>query len=271
MTPSITLTASIGPDTAPLVVLGPSLGTSTILWSRVIPLLCARYRLVAWDLPGHGSSAAATAPYSLGELADAVVESVGEPFHYSGVSLGGCVGLEILLRHPDRVNSAAIVASGAAIGEATAWQDRAALVRAQSTSALIAGSAQRWFAPGTPERDPDLAGRLLHALQDADDESYALACEALATFDVRDRLGEIAHPIVAVWGAHDIVTPEASALEIARGVRNGRTTSLPGASHLPPIDDPAGTAGALLALFDGASPASTADVRGAAIPGRMTS
>ena len=59
--PHLTLTPTIGPAGAPLIVLGPSLGTSTILWDEVVPELAARYRVPAWDLPGHGASAPTTA------------------------------------------------------------------------------------------------------------------------------------------------------------------------------------------------------------------
>ncbi|MBW9120039.1 alpha/beta fold hydrolase [Microbacterium trichothecenolyticum] len=248
--PAIFVTTPAGREGAPLLVLGPSLGTSTVLWDRVIPALAERYRVVAWDLPGHGAAPASAEPFTIGELADAVADAIDEPFLYAGVSLGGCVGLELLLRHPERVRAAAIICSGASIGEAPAWHARAAQVRAQSTSSLIIGSAQRWFAPGSIERDPDLTGRLLHALQDADDESYALCCEALAGFDVRDRLGEIGAPVLAVWGDHDGVTPEASAREIADGVRAGEAVGLTDASHLPPADAPAPLAEALLHFFD---------------------
>lgn len=248
--PAITVTAPVGPDSAPLLVLGPSLGTSTILWENVIPVLAERYRVMAWDLPGHGDSPRATAPFTVAELADAVADAVGERFLYAGVSLGGAVALELLLRHPDQVIAAAIIASGAKIGEADGWHDRAAQVRAQSTSTLIIGSAQRWFAPGSIERHPEISGRLLHVLQDADDESYALACEALAGFDVRARLGDVAAPVLAVWGAHDGVTPEASAREIADGVQRGRAVGIADASHLPPADDPAATAEVLRSFFD---------------------
>ena len=248
--PAISLTAPVGPISAPTLLLGPSLGTSTLLWERALPALAQEYRVIAWDLPGHGAAPAATAPFSIADLADAVAASVDGEFLYAGVSLGGCVGLELLLRHPDRVRAAAIVCSGAAIGEAAAWHERAAQVRAQSTSSLIIGSAQRWFAPGSIERDPDITGRLLHALQDADDESYALCCEALAGFDVRDRLGEIATPVLAVWGDHDGVTPEASAREIADGVQHGEAIGIADAAHLPPADAPAATADALLGFFD---------------------
>lgn len=251
--PAIAIRSLGGHACGPLVVLGPSLGTSTILWEATAARLAEAYRLVAWDLPGHGASAPATEPFTVAELADGVIAALGdeasEPFLYAGVSLGGATGLELLLRHSGRVSAAGIVCSGAKLGEADAWHARAAQVRAQSTSSLITASASRWFAPGSVERHADIAGRLLHALRDADAESYALCCEALAAFDVRARLGEIAAPVLAVWGAHDAVTPEASSREIAEGVQRGRAVGVPDASHLATADDPDAVAKALLDFF----------------------
>lgn len=252
--PPIALTKPVGPDGAPLLVLGASLGTSSVLWEDALPALAEQYRVVVVDLPGHGASKPARDPFTIGAIADAVaqaVEELGERHVlYAGVSLGGAVGLELLLRHPGLVRAAAIIASGASLGAAQGWLDRAAQVRAQSTSSLIIQSAQRWFAPGSIERNPVITGRLLHALQDADDESYALCCEALAHYDVHALLGDIAVPVLAVWGAHDEVTPERSLRLIAEGVQDGRAVGLAEASHLPPADDAAETAAVLLRFFD---------------------
>ena len=255
--PRIAVTAPVGAEHAPLVVLGPSLGTSTILWEDVIPALAADYRVVAWDLPGHGASPAADAPFTTGEVADAVAAAIREigsgPVRYAGVSLGGAVGLELSLRHPDLVDRAAIVASGAQLGDASAWAERAAQARTQSTSSLIVGSAQRWFAPDSIARRPELTGRLLHALQDADGDSYARCCEALAEYDVRTRLSEIGLPVLAAWGEFDTVAPEAKAIEIADGVRDGRAVRIDGAAHLPPAEQPEATARLLQEFFEGTS------------------
>lgn len=252
--PEIVLTDAVGPEGAPLLVLGPSLGTSTILWETTAPLLRERYRVAAWDLPGHGESPAPTAPFTVADIADAVADAArarGEDrILYAGVSLGGATGLELLLRHPALVSAAAIVASGAQLGDPQAWHERAAQVRAQSTSSLIIGSAQRWFAPGSIERQPELSGRLLHVLQDADDEGYARCCEALAAYDVRARLGEIEAPVRAVWGRFDQVAPEPKAAEIADGVRHGSAAVIEDAAHLPPAEQPEATASALLDFFD---------------------
>ncbi|MGN8027634.1 alpha/beta fold hydrolase [Microbacterium sp. 22242] len=253
MIPALSFTAPIGPEGAPLLVLGPSLGTSAILWERTLPQLARRHRVVAWDLPGHGASAPAAEPFTVGELADAVADGIrglgGMTVRYAGVSLGGAVGLELCLRHPGLVSAAAILASGAQLVTPESWTDRAAQVRTQSTSSLIIGSAQRWFAPESIARDPELTGRLLHTLQDADDESYALCCEALAVFDVRDRLGAIDVPVLALWGEHDQVAPESKAREVAEGVRHGDVLEVRDAAHLPPAEQPQTTAALLDDFF----------------------
>ncbi|HWM15693.1 MAG TPA: alpha/beta fold hydrolase [Microbacterium sp.] len=250
--PSLSVTPAVGPADAPLVVLGPSLGTSTILWEDVIPALAAEFRVVAWDLPGHGASPRAAEPFTVDDLADAIASAVGEPFLYAGVSLGGAVGLTLGLRHPSLVRRTAIIASGAKLGEPDGWHERAAQVRAQSTSSVIIGSAQRWFAPDSIARRPELSGRLLHALQDADDESYALCCEALAAYDVRESLREIGMPVLVVWGASDEVAPRAKAEEIASGVADGSIVEIADAAHLPPAEQPEALAAVLLDFFHAA-------------------
>lgn len=248
--PILTLTAVTGPDEAPLVVLGPSLGTSTILWEDVVPMISRHVRVTSWDLPGHGASPAVRDRFSVADLADAVAEAVpDEQFLYAGVSLGGATGLELALRHPQRIRAAAIIASGARLGDPSVWRTRAEQVRVQSTSSLITASAQRWFAPGSMENRPELSGRLLHVLQDADDESYARCCEALAEYDVRDVLGRITVPLLAMYGEHDAVAPASASEEIATGVRRGATLAIADAAHLPPAEQPEIVAAALLDFF----------------------
>ena len=83
---------------------------------------------------------------------------------------------------------------------------------------MVEPSAQRWFRPGFIEEQPEAAAALLHALQDADRFGYAAVCGALATFDVRHRLGEITAPVVAVAGAYDVAAPVAGMAEVAHGV-----------------------------------------------------
>ncbi|WP_346429533.1 alpha/beta hydrolase [Streptomyces sp. WAC 06738] len=47
-----------GPEGRPVLVLGPSLGTTTAVWDAQVPALAQVFRVVRWDLPGHGRSPA---------------------------------------------------------------------------------------------------------------------------------------------------------------------------------------------------------------------
>ena len=242
----------------PLVVVGPSLGTSSVLWTQAGALLGTDFDVVAWDLPGHGVSPAATETFDVAELADAVVDLVdsiapGERFHYAGVSLGGATGLQLGIKHGERLKSLSVQCSGAKIGTPEGWLERAETVRTQGTAVMIQGSAQRWFAAGFMDREPEVSSRLLHSLRDADRFSYAFCCEALAGFDVRAELGSIRVPTQAVAGAEDSVVPPPFAKEIADGITAGGGTAnavtLEGVAHLAPAEVPAHVAELLKSLI----------------------
>ncbi|MCX7522263.1 4-carboxymuconolactone decarboxylase [Microbacterium sp. STN6] len=235
---------------AQLLVLGPSLGTTSELWSAVLEQLTGDYRVLRFDLPGHGFSPATREPFTVGELADAVVELVdsvgGGAFHYAGVSLGGAIGLEVAARHPSRVLSLTVFCTGATIGTAESWRERAAQVRASGTASLVAQSASRWFAPGFLDSEADAGGATLNALLTVDDESYALCCEALAEHDMTARLGEIAAPTLCVAGEHDQATPSEKLRELARGIPNASYQQVAGVAHLPMLERPRKAAALIL-------------------------
>lgn len=244
---AVLLSPQRGLGDKPLLVVGPSLGTSSVLWAQAAALLGDEFDVVAWDLPGHGVSPAAAETFSVAELADAVVGLIdaiapGERFHYAGVSLGGATGLQLGIKHADRLKSLSIQCSGAKLGTPEGWLERAETVRTQGTPVMIQGSAERWFGPGFMDREPELSSRLLHALRDADRFSYAFCCEALAGFDVREQLGSITVPTLAVAGAEDGVAPPPFAAEIADGITAGGGTAsavtLDGVAHLAPAEAP---------------------------------
>lgn len=273
MLTATTFTAAAG---RPLLLLGPSLGTSAeSLWAACADRLYGRYHVVGWDLPGHGAAAPATGPFTIADLAREVLALAdrirpGETFAYAGDSIGGAVGLQLLLDAPDRVTAAALLCTGARIGEPVAWHDRAKLVRAEGTTSVVAGSRERWFAPGPA---PAAAEPLIAALRAADPESYARACEALAEFDVRDRLPEITAPVLAIAGEHDKPTPPDSLRTIADGVPHGRLVVLGGVAHLAPAENPEVVAFLLDQHFDEVRSAGIAvrrEVLGAAHVDRAT-
>ena len=244
----LTLVHLAGTEGRPLLVVGPSLGTSvSALWGPAAELLGERFHVVGWELPGHGQGAPTTEPFTLADLAAGVVAAVdstlgrgGAPvtFGYAGDSVGGAVGLQLALDVPDRLDGVVVLCTGARIGTTESWAERSATVRASGTPVVVEASAQRWFGTGFLERQPEIGAALLHSLQHADTESYALVSDALGTFDVRDRLGEITVPLLAVGGAEDVPTPADRLRAEAATIRGARFVELDGVAHLAPAEAP---------------------------------
>jgi 3-oxoadipate enol-lactonase / 4-carboxymuconolactone decarboxylase len=222
------------------LVLGPSLGTSAdACWGAAAALLRDDFDVVEWELPGHGTdSRPVPEDLTVPELARRVLAELEGPFVYAGDSVGAQVGLELLLEAPDRTLGAVLCCTGARIGDPDLWHRRMAEVRASGTAGLVAASAERWFGPGFLASEPQRASALLHSLRDASDEGYLAVCGALAAYDVRDRLGEIKAPVVAVAGAHDPVCPPDVLREIADGVLDGRLVVLDDVAHQAPAERP---------------------------------
>ena len=255
----------------PLLVLGPALGTTAeTLWRACADHLTDAFDVLAWDLPGHGHNRPAAAEgFTMGELAAGVLRIVddvaaerGEPrgaFYYAGDSVGGAVGLQLLLDEPGRMSAAALLCAGARHGTPESWSERIAQVRGSGTAGQVAAASRRWFASGFLEREPDRGPRLLRALQETLDEGYVQVCGALAGFDVRDRLTEVAVPVLGVAGAEDAVIPPELVHTVADGVQRGRYAELAATGHLPPAERPAEVAALLREHFLGEAPATVPD------------
>jgi len=105
-----------GPDDGPVLVLGHTLATSRAMWRRQIPHFAAAYRVISFDMRGHGESAAPDYPYSLEMLAEDVVgvlDSLGveRPAIFLGISIGGH-----FVRGPYVALAAIGVAAGIGVG-----------------------------------------------------------------------------------------------------------------------------------------------------------
>ncbi|MFJ2743824.1 3-oxoadipate enol-lactonase [Streptomyces sp. NPDC087440] len=230
-----------GPADAPPLLLGPSLGTSLSVWEGQVPALAREFRVVRWDLPGHGGSdaqllGAGASVADLGRLVLGLADALGiDRFAYAGVSLGGAVGSWLAVHHPERVERLALVCTAARFGTAEAWQQRAALVRREGMEPLVATAPARWFTPGFAGA---AAAELAEAQRTVDPAAYAACCDALAAFDLRDDLGKITAPTLVIAGRADTATPPADARLLADTIPDAGLVELPHAAHLAGVERP---------------------------------
>jgi 3-oxoadipate enol-lactonase len=242
---------SDGPDEAPVLVLGPSLGTTLALFEPQVAALAGEHRIVRFDLRGHGGSAAPDGPYTIAELAGDVLELADElgieRFHYAGVSIGGAVGQHLAIEAGERLTSLTVIASAARFADPDSWPQRAATVREQGTETLVASRTGTWFTREFAASEPETAQWLLDMLRTTTREGYAGCCEAIGGFDARLELDEIRVPTLAVAGAEDPATTPEMVRAIAEGIPGAEFLSIPGGAHLVNATHPQPVSGALAA------------------------
>jgi 3-oxoadipate enol-lactonase len=101
-----------GQESAPLVVLTHGATVDHAEWDATLPLLIiAGFRVLAWDVRGHGLSR--LAPFSLQEGVDDLLEIIDslavEKAIFVGHSMGGNLHQELVFQHPERVTALAML------------------------------------------------------------------------------------------------------------------------------------------------------------------
>lgn len=244
-----------GPADAPVLVLGPALGATWHMWDRQLPVLTDQWRVLRYELPGHGGAPAAPAG-SVDELADrllAVLDAEGiEIFGYAGCELGAAVGARLALRRPDRVAALALVSAAARYATGDSWRQRAVVIRASGMDGTAHSSPERWFTGPFLATQPAITDWAVQMVRTTDRECYLAACEALAAFDIRDELGGLVVPTLVVAGADDTETPPADARLLVAGIPDARLAVVPATGHLAPVEEPVAV-GDLLARHFGSA------------------
>ncbi|MGW1891425.1 bifunctional 3-oxoadipate enol-lactonase/4-carboxymuconolactone decarboxylase PcaDC [Streptomyces sp. NPDC002004] len=241
-----------GPEDAPVLILGPSLGTTWHMWDRQVPELSRQWRVLRFDLPGHGGAPAHPVG-SVGELAERLLgtlDALGvQRFGYAGCALGGAIGAELALRHPERVASLVLIAASPRFGTADEFRQRGVIVRTNGLDPIARTSPERWFTPGFAAAQPAITEWAVQMVRTTDPGCYIAACEALASFDVRPELGRIGVPTLVLVGSEDQVTGPAEARTLVAGIPDARLAVVPGASHLAPVEQPAAVTDLLVRHF----------------------
>lgn len=247
----------LGDPDKPLLVLAHALGMNQSAWDDMIPALLERYRILTWDLPGHGSSAAwpdtsaEIRPENLAAEALALADLAGAGrFHFAGTSIGGVVGQQLLARHAERLASVTLTNTGAVIGTLEAWEARSAAVLEQGLAAMASSIVPRWFAAESCTRQPDLVQGWTLSMGRGDSRSYALLCQMLGQCDFTDKLPQRGAPLVLVGGSADVATPPESLKLLAWITGAAEPIILEQVGHVPSVECPQELAGILLTQAD---------------------
>ncbi len=230
------------------VVLSAGLGGTAAFWKPQIEALSARLRVVVYDHAGTGSNARPLADgYRIGDMADdvlAILDDAGiERAAVLGHALGGLVGLELALRAPERVSGLVLVNAWAKADAHTGrcFAARRALLLKSGVEAYVAAQPiflyPSWWLSQNAARVAEEEAHGIAHFQGTD--TILKRIDALMSFDVSDRLGEIGAPCLVMASRDDVLVPWLCSERLAAGLPNARLAVVAEGGHGFSVVEPA--------------------------------
>ncbi len=220
------------------------LGSSTEDWEPQIADLALHFRVITYDVRGHGLTSKPRGPYSVQQFADDALAllrhlEVG-PAHILGISMGGMIAFQLAVDHPTAVKSLTVVNSGPELVLRT-WRQRLAIYSRFAIVRLM----------GMRKMGEVLANKLLLGPEHAaardtfverwsrnDPSAYLRSLRALIGWSVAPALGSIAAPTLVLTADQDY-SPVPFKEEYTAKIPGARLVVVPDSRHLLPVERPA--------------------------------
>jgi 3-oxoadipate enol-lactonase len=227
----------------PPLVLLHCLGVDHHFWDFAAPL-ASEFTLYRYDLPGHGTSATPTAGYSIADLSAQLAELLEAHktgrVHLAGISLGGLIAQHFAATRPELVDRLILIDTTPRYTAEmrTMWAERAAGARQAGSASLIDGLLKIWFTTAAIERNGADVQYVRSTISKCSGEGYALACEALATADLRDLSEQIKAPTLVICGDDDIPSFLDAARLLSSRIARASLSWIPQARHASVLEQP---------------------------------
>jgi pimeloyl-ACP methyl ester carboxylesterase len=242
------------------VVLVHGVGMARDIWLPQVAELARRYRVVAYDMLGHGGSDLPPEGVTLDAYADQLRALLDHleiaRAHVVGHSMGALVAIEFALTHPARTRS---VAALNAVFERSpeqraAIESRAAALRTAGLGETVAPTLQRWFGNPVPAGLQDAAALAERLLRSVNPLGYARAYELFAKSDRvhADRLPALALPAMFMTADGDLNSSPSMSRAMAALAPRGRAQVIEGARHMMTVTHPRAVNEALVAFLENA-------------------
>ena len=225
------------------------------MWDPVWTELSRNHRVLRHDRPGHGSAPLRSSRQRPSdELAVLVGQHLGGRTALVGASFGGLLALDLALSRPELVSALVLVDAPLPDHD---WSPGFARYDEQETAAALAGDADAvvdvnlsYWAEGAAAHVQAQIERMLRDLLAWQLPVWSELDVELARPDLGDRLAELAVPTLVVVGEHDHDDFQVIAARLASTIPGAIAATIPGAGHLPTLEQPRALLDLLLPFLD---------------------
>lgn len=224
------------------IVFVNSLGTDLRIWDDLVAYWAGDFRVLRYDLRGHGLSDAPPAPYSIDDhVADLAALLEAREIRMAavvGLSVGGMIAQRLAVQHPYLVRLLVLCDTAHKIGTPEMWNERIEAVRHGGIASIAEAVLERWFSiEFRIAHAADLAG-YRNMLIRTPAEGYIGTCATLRDTDLTETSRSLLQPTLCIVGEEDRATPPELVKSMSTLIPNALFRTIPGAGHLPCVEAP---------------------------------
>jgi len=232
-----------GPGEGAPVLFINSLGTNLHIWDDVVRQLPHTFRVLRYDVRGHGKTCRSPGEDTIDRLVDDLIALLDAlqcgrclPI---GLSIGGLIALKLALRDPARVGGLVLTHTAARIMTSEFWDARIALLQNQGLAESVETMLERWFTREWREANPEKLRKWQRMLRETDCDGYIGCCRVLGRTDLRDEITELGKmDTLVVSGSLDLNTTPDDGRWLAEAIPGARYRLLEGLAHVSCIEAP---------------------------------
>jgi 3-oxoadipate enol-lactonase len=228
------------------------------MWDGQIAALERDFRILRYDLRGHGGSEATAGDYSIellvGDLLALLYQLKIQRTHLVGLGLGGAIAQAFAIAHPDRLLGLVPCCCRARMVPdfAAMWHKLRETVQQNGLESIVEPTVQRWFSEEFKAAHPEVLEKIRKMIRRTTLEGYLGVTAAFLGLDVEDKLGRITAPTLYVSGADDKLGGPPELMQgLSRKVKRARHVFILDAAHIANIQNPAAFNGVLTEFLKG--------------------
>jgi 3-oxoadipate enol-lactonase len=217
------------------------------LWDGQVAALEREFRILRYDLRGHGGSEASPGDYSIALLVNDLANLIDSHgigrTALVGLGLGGAVAQAFAIAHPARVERLMPCCCRARMVPdfAGLWHKLRATVQQNGLESIVEPTVQRWFSDDFKAAHPEVLEKIRRMIRGTTREGYLGVTAAFLALDLEGELGRIRAPTLYASGANDhLGGPPLLMKGLSEKVPGARHASVPNAAHIANIQNPEG-------------------------------
>lgn len=235
-----------GPDGAPTIILIHGFPLNKSMWNRQMEKLEADYRVIAYDVRGHGKSDSGDDDFSIelfGQDLILLMDALKiEKAMLCGLSMGGYIALNAIENYPERFTALVLSDTNCAADTPESKEKRMKAIesiRKNGVEKYADDSLKKLFAPESFTTNSKEVDKAREMISTTSKQSLYNTLHALAKRkETCSKLPVIKVPVLILVGKEDIITPPEAAHSMHEKIKDSYLHIINHAGHLSNLEKP---------------------------------